>query len=219
VRREAPSITMIRMRLSFLASSFVVASLAFAGVARAQEVVVQPAEDRPTSTAGGFQFKGRAIYAGGGVGTLTDLGVATENWSIVATFPLARWLALETSGFGFHFEAPTATPGRMSSSVALGIGVGLRLEPPPESKLRPYLAARFEHIHMLFDPYDAAAARMDPGPMQTTSMHRWGIAGALGLEVALSRRMRAAVEAGPTLFSGTGTNGGGQGLVMLGVGF
>ena len=55
--------------------------------------------------------------------------------------------------------------------------------------------------------------------MQTTSMHRWGIAGALGLEVALSRRLRAAVEAGPTLFSGTGTNGGGQGLVMLGVGF
>jgi hypothetical protein len=115
--------------------------------------------------------------------------------------------------------APTATPGRMSSSVALGIGVGLRLEPPPESKFRPFLAARFEHLHMLFDPYDAAAARMDPGPMQTTSMHRWGIAGALGLEVALSRRMRAAVEVGPTLFSGSGTNGGGQGLVMLGVGF
>ena len=50
-----------------------------------------------------FVFAGRGIYAGGGAGMLTDLGAATENWSILATFPLAGRL-------------PDGTPRRAASS-------------------------------------------------------------------------------------------------------
>ncbi|HVY44981.1 MAG TPA: hypothetical protein VHB21_03840, partial [Minicystis sp.] len=69
------------------------------------------------------------------------------------------------------------------------------------------------------DPYDAEAARMDPNGFEQTSQHRWGLAGVVGADVALSRRVRAAFEAGPTVFTGTGTNGGGQALLLVGVGF
>ena len=97
-------------------------------------------------------------------------------------------------------------------STALGIGVGVRVAPPATVRVRPYVAARFEHIHMLYDP-------MVPGATEETSAHRWGVAGLLGVETRLTRRLRIGFEAGPTLFSGAGTHGGAQAVALLGVGF
>jgi hypothetical protein len=193
-------------------------SFCFAALGLSAASTARADADAPERAAAPFVFQGRAVYAGGGGGVLPELDRATENWSILATFPVAQWASVEATGFGFHFLAPTATAGNERSSVALGIGVGLRFAPPPRWAVRPYAAARFEHIHMVPDPYDPKSG--DAGmAMDMTSMHRWALAGALGVEAALSPRFRAALEAGPTVFTGSVTHGGGQALAMLGVAF
>jgi hypothetical protein len=181
------------------------------------------AEDTATPPKGAFQFAGRAAYVGGGAGLLTDIREPTENWSLMFTFPVARWLSVEANGFGFHFEAAGADPSQRSSTVALGIGTGLRIAAPPERAVRPYAAFRFQHIHMLFDPWVMPSGAHDHAhmtqEMDHTSMHRWGLGLGGGLEFRVSNRLRAGVELSSSFFTGQGTNSAMQGLASLGFGF
>jgi hypothetical protein len=170
-----------------------------------------------------FRFQGRAFYVGGGAGVLPDVREPTQNWSLMLTFPLARWASIEANGFGFHFAFTEPMTADRASTVALGIGTGLRIHAPADWRVRPYAATRLQHLHMLYDPYAMPAHLHHPGmshgPVDHTSMHRWGLGLGAGFEGRITNRFRAGVEGGYMLFSGQGTNVAIQGIAFVGFGF
>jgi len=171
-------------------------------------------EQRPPEPASPL-FKGRAIYAGVGAGVLADLVVPTENWRIIVTLPVARWAMVELFPYGYHFAGPSHHGSE--SVTALGIGAGLRVAPWPDLLVRPYLAARFAHVHFWPDPWGEHNGTGGDS-YSHSSHHRWGGALALGFDAPLGRRsrFRAGFDLETTLLSGPGTNVGIGGLATIG---
>lgn len=189
-----------------------VALALFASSSHAQDTPPLVEPDAPDAQTA---FKGRAIYVGLGAGMITDLHVPTENWRIQATIPVARWAAIELFPYGYHFMADGHHGPE--SVQALGIGTGFRVAPFPTALIRPYIAARFSHIHMWPDPWgDHEGAGGDS--YSHTSHHRWAGALAGGFDAPLGRKskFRLGVELEGTAATGPGTNGAVALMGMLG---
>jgi hypothetical protein len=164
-------------------------------------------EGGPPLSAPEYRFDGRAIYLGAGPGIIADLHEPTFDAAAYLTLPITTWMMFEGAGSLTHLGA-TDHHGDREQTNGLGIGAGLRFAPFELGPVRPYLAARFAHIHFWPDPWGEHVEHPD-GTHDHTSMHRWGGAIGAGLDAPLSaslERWRIGLDLQAMALSGPSAN-------------
>lgn len=209
------------------ASSLVAASLLAAGSAQAQSAAIDPATSPPDTPAssssaddGPFRFKGRAFYAGAGVGSVPEAGDGSAAVRLNIVFPVATdWFAMEAGLLGQYYS----TTDHHGESVFVNVGtitMGARFTFPPDSVIRPYIGPRVAHLHFFPDPY--GEHEHAEGHAEHETHHRWGAGGGLGFDAGIpepTSRFRVGVDAEAYALTGPVVSVIGQAVVLLGVGF